>query len=29
VGQMINGAFNHLAHNVGFVIEKRRDLGID
>jgi hypothetical protein len=29
VGQMINGAVEHLAHHVGFVIEKRRALGID
>jgi len=29
VGQMINGAVEHLAHHLGFVIEKRRVLGID
>ncbi len=29
VGQMINGAVEHLAHHLGFVIEKRRALGID
>ncbi len=29
VGQMINGAVEHLAHHVGFVVEKRRALGID
>jgi hypothetical protein len=29
VGQMINGALEHLAHHLGFVIEKRRALGID
>jgi hypothetical protein len=26
---MINGAVEHLAHHLGFVIEKRRALGID
>ena len=29
VGQMIKGAVEHLAHHLGFVIEKRRALGID
>ena len=29
VGQMINSAVEHLAHHLGFVIEKRRALGID
>ncbi len=29
VSQMINGAVEHLAHHLGFVIEKRRALGID
>jgi hypothetical protein len=29
VGRMINGAVEHLAHHLGFVIEKRRALGID
>ena len=29
VGQMIHGAVEHLAHHVGFVIEKRCALGID
>ena len=29
VAQMINGAVEHLAHHLGFVIEKRRALGID
>ena len=29
VGQMLNGAVEHLAHHLGFVIEKRRALGID
>ena len=29
VGQMINGAVEHLAHHLGFVMEKRRALGID
>jgi len=29
VGQMIHGADEHLAHHLGFVIEKRRALGID
>lgn len=29
VGQMINGAVEHLAHHLGFVLEKRRALGID
>jgi uncharacterized damage-inducible protein DinB len=29
VGQMINGAVEHLTHHLGFVIEKRRALGID
>jgi hypothetical protein len=29
VGQMINGAVEHLAHHLNFVIEKRRVLGID
>jgi len=29
VGQMINGAVEHLAHHLKFVIEKRRALGID
>ena len=29
VGQMINGAVEHLAHHLGFVIEERRALGID
>ena len=29
VGQMIHGAVEHLAHHLGFVIEKRRALGID
>jgi DinB superfamily len=29
VGQMINGAVEHLAHHLGFVIEKRRAVGID
>ena len=29
VGQMINGAVEHLAHHLGFVIEKRRVLAID
>jgi hypothetical protein len=29
VGQMINGAVEHLAHHLGFVIEKRRALEID
>ena len=29
VGQMINGAVEHLAHHRGLVIEKRRALGID
>src|SRR5262249_18806163 len=28
-GQMINGAVEHLARRLGFVIEKRRALGID
>ena len=28
-GQMIHGAVEHLAHHVGFVIDKRRALGID
>jgi hypothetical protein len=28
VGQMIKGAVEHLAHHLGFVIEKRRVLGI-
>jgi hypothetical protein len=28
-GQMINGAVEHLAHHLEFVIEKRRALGID
>jgi uncharacterized damage-inducible protein DinB len=29
VAQMMNGAVEHLAHHLGFVIEKRRALGID
>ena len=29
VAQIINGAVEHLAHHLGFVIEKRRALGID
>jgi hypothetical protein len=29
VGPMINGAVEHLAHHLGFVIEKRRALGTD
>lgn len=29
VGQMINGVVEHLAHHLGFVIERRRALGID
>jgi hypothetical protein len=29
VGQMIHGAVEHLAHHLGFVIEKRRALRID
>ena len=29
VGQMIHGAVEHLAHHLGFVVEKRRALGID
>jgi DinB superfamily len=29
VRQMINGAVEHLAHHLGFVMEKRRALGID
>jgi hypothetical protein len=29
VGQMINGAVEHLAHHLGFVLETRRALGID
>jgi hypothetical protein len=29
VGQMIKGAVEHLAHHLGFVIEKRHALGID
>ena len=29
VGQMINGALEHLAHHLEFIIEKRRALGID
>jgi uncharacterized damage-inducible protein DinB len=29
VAQMLNGAVEHLAHHLGFVIEKRRALGID
>ena len=29
VGQMINGAVEHLAHHLGFVIEKRRAQEID
>jgi hypothetical protein len=29
VRQMINGAVEHLAHHLGFVIEKRRALAID
>ena len=29
VGHMISGAVEHLAHHHGFVIEKRRALGID
>jgi hypothetical protein len=29
VGQMINGVVEHLAHHLGFVIEKRRALGIE
>jgi DinB superfamily len=29
VGQMINGGVEHLDHHLGFVIEKRRALGID
>jgi hypothetical protein len=29
VGQMIHGAVEHLAHHLGFIIEKRRALGID
>jgi len=29
VGQMINGAVEHLAHHRGFIIEKRPALGID
>jgi DinB superfamily len=29
VCQMINGAVEHLAHHLGFVVEKRRALGID
>src|SRR5262249_1429032 len=29
VNQMINGAVEHLAHHLRFVIEKRRALGID
>jgi len=29
VGQMINGVVEHLAYHLGFVIEKRRALGID
>ena len=29
VGQMIHGAVEHLAHHLGFVIDKRRALGID
>jgi hypothetical protein len=28
-GQMLNGAVEHLAHHLGFVIEKRRALGIE
>jgi uncharacterized damage-inducible protein DinB len=29
VGQMIHGVVEHLAHHLGFVLEKRRALGID
>jgi hypothetical protein len=29
VGQMINGAVEHLAHHLRFVIERRSVLGID
>ena len=29
VGQMIHGAVEHLAHHLGFVIEKRCALGVD
>ena len=29
VAQMMNGAVEHLAHHLGFVIEKRRAMGID
>jgi uncharacterized damage-inducible protein DinB len=29
VGQMLSGAVEHLAHHLGFVIEKRRAMGID
>jgi hypothetical protein len=29
VGQMIKGAVEHLAHHLGFILEKRRALGID
>jgi uncharacterized damage-inducible protein DinB len=29
VGQMVNGAVEHLAHHLGFVVEKRRALEID
>ena len=29
VAQIINGAVEHLAHHLGFVIEKRRAMGIN
>ena len=29
VAQMMNGAVEHLAHHLGFVIEKRRAMGIN